>query len=424
MDLISFLGNLRARLPISSPEAFKEIIAETLGANDYKIHIEPARGDIFRAVIGKQFSRGNFTKKITHQGDGIIIDNTGHVYVVPLQRYNPNANHARVAQALAAGKYTVQCIYDGSIVTLYYYESRWRISSASGYDVGGVKWIGEKTYEEILQELLPEDFYARLDTDKCYTIGFRHAAFHPLAADPARVWFMRAVDLGAINCDNPREVYINEAPAGLTLPETPPQRDFDALLATNASALGDYYASGKLHYGYMLRGDFDDLGDIANVMLESQLMKTVRLLFYNNTKHIDKIKLTNENRISHIALRAYLTHQHKYDFVQLFPQFKNYYDMFDGIFNDVAKQVMGAMRQVENKKKLESFRRVVGDYRRYGVIMEVAAFIYHKFESKHIRGFNIRKEGAKSIIMDQITDRALFLYYCGTILNIVDSKKK
>ncbi len=424
MDLISFLGKLRARLPISSPEAFKEIISDTLGANDYKIHIEPARGDnTFRAVIGKQFSRGNFTTKITHQGDGIVIDNTGAVYVVPLQRYNPNANHARVAQALAAGKYTVQHVQDGSVVSLYYYDSRWCISSAGGYDVGGVRWIGDKTYEEILRELLPENFYASLDTDKCYTIGFRHPTFHPLAADPARVWFMRAVDLGAINCDNPREVYLDECP-GLPKQTAVEVSNFDDLLATNANALGNYYANGVLHYGYMLRGDFDELGDIANVMLESQLMKTVRLLFYNNTKHIEKIKLTNENRISHIALRAYLTHQHKYDFVQLFPQFKSYYDSFDSIFNDVAKQVMNALRQVDSKKKLESFRRVPGDFRRYGVIMEVAATIFHKFESKHIRGFNPRKEGARGIIMDQITDRALFLYYCGTILKIEDRKKK
>lgn len=421
MDLISFLVNLRARLPLSDPEAFRTVISETLGYPDFKIHVERSNGDSFRAIISKHFSRGDFTKKITHQCDGIVINNSGDVLALPLQRYNPFANHGRVATALAAGKYTVQKVFDGSIVTLYYYNSSWRISSASGYDVTNIKWIGDKTYDETLKELLPADFYSKLDTDKCYTIGFRHLSFHPLQSDPARVWFMQAVDLGALNCDSPHEVYISDGP--LPSIEQVEVKNLDGLVEENARALAGYYSTGNLHYGYMLRGDFAELGDIANVMLESTLMKAVRQIFYNNTKHIERIKLTNENRIKHIALRAYLTHNQKYDFIQLFPQFKSHYDSFDSIFKDIMSNVKSALRSTDSKKKLESFRRVPNDYRRHGVIMEVSQYIFQKFESRQVRGFNPRKPDADSIIMDQITDRSQFVYYCNTVLKIEDRRK-
>jgi len=421
MDLISFLQNLRTRLPIADPEAFRDIITETLGSEDFKVHVEQSNGDTFRAIISKQFSRGNFAKKITFQADGIVVDNSGSVLALPLQRYNPHPNMGRVAAKLAEGKYRVQPIRDGSIVTLYYYNSRWRISSASGYDVTNVKWIGDKTYNEILDELLPADFYSKLDNDKCYTVGFRHPSFHPLQTDPQCVWFMQSADLGSINCDSPREIYNKEGPIdGIDDVDV---KNFEEISAKNNVAINEYYANKTHHYGYVLRGDFDELGDVSNIMLESSLMKTVRQIFYNNTKYIEKIKLTNENRINHIALRAYLTHNHKYDFIQLFPQFQSYYDSFDSVFKDIATHVKNAMHSTEGQKRLNSFRRSPGDYRAHGVIMEVSQHIFQKLEPQHGRKFNPRVDNAIGIIDNQINDRGLFLYYCGTILKI-DNRRK
>ena len=86
--------------------------------------------------------------------------------------------------------------------------------------MSNLKWGGDETYAEVLFELLAKSptFWAAtglrlrrgllcvddvrlefqtLDRRRCYTIGFRHPDFHPIAADPPGVWNIQSVDLAS-----------------------------------------------------------------------------------------------------------------------------------------------------------------------------------------------------------------------------------
>ena len=89
----------------------------------------------------------------------------------------------------------------------------WRmvLATGNGYDVSHLRWMGGKTYAEIVHGLLADcpgflaaaglrfrrDFlcegdtrldFKYLDRGLCYTIGIRHPNFHPMTADPLGVW--------------------------------------------------------------------------------------------------------------------------------------------------------------------------------------------------------------------------------------------
>ena len=96
----------------------------------------------------------------------------------------------------------------------------WCVASANGYDVSHLKWGADKTYAEVLFELLAKsqtflaatglrlrrgllcvddirlDFQT-LDRGRCYTIGFRYPNFHPTAADPPGVGNIQSIDLAS-----------------------------------------------------------------------------------------------------------------------------------------------------------------------------------------------------------------------------------
>ena len=96
----------------------------------------------------------------------------------------------------------------------------WFLASANGFDLSHLKWGIDETYAEVLFELLAKsptflaatgprlrrglicvddvriDFQT-LDRGRCYTIGFRHPNFHPMAADTPGVWNIQSVDLAS-----------------------------------------------------------------------------------------------------------------------------------------------------------------------------------------------------------------------------------
>ncbi len=44
-------------------------------------------------------------------------------------------------------------VYDGTIVNIYFYEGKWRISTASSYDVTDLVFVDGKTYKDVLEEI-------------------------------------------------------------------------------------------------------------------------------------------------------------------------------------------------------------------------------------------------------------------------------
>jgi len=251
-------------------------------------------------------------------------------------------------------KYTVHAINDGTVINLYYYQDAWRMSSAGGFDVGNMKWLGDSTYTQAFESLFKDcDFsYEKLDKRSCYTIGFRHHEFHPLLTDSQKIWFIQSVNLDtmqvATQCDFlPQQTVVVDS--------------LKNILAQLTSALSDYFVSLQKddkravhNYGVVLRGPAE-LGEMANIIMESSLMKKIRQLLYNvpKTKHIAQTLITNSHeRLQYMILQSYMSTKLRYIMFNLFPQYAEYYKYYDNCFTEVKDRLISGLRNKVIKSRI------------------------------------------------------------------------
>jgi hypothetical protein len=155
---------------------------------------------------------------------------------------------------------------DGTIVSLYYYDNKWRISTTRGYDMGASKWLSTKTYDEIVAIVLQkyDISFDELDQSKYYTIGFHHPEYHP---------FMNEITAWSVSSRNK----IDKLPQQpqVTFPSTfTNEQILNALHNNNHGAMRNYLSFGKIHYGYILR--YND----SNIILESDLFQNIKYIYY------------------------------------------------------------------------------------------------------------------------------------------------
>ena len=198
---------------------------------------------------------------------------------------------------------TVTLADDGTIFNLYYYNGRWQIGSRNGYSIGKYQCVDNKTYREIIDDVLslyPEFQYNRLNKNKCYTLGFRHSDFHQFVENNdsqfinARAWFVQSVDIKKLN--NGEIAIANKETIGLPYQSNIIFENKEQLLNSAKTAMVDYIANNNhTNYGYI----------IGSVYVESSLMKNIRKMFYedisNNRTNIKRYRLlthalTSEDR--------------------------------------------------------------------------------------------------------------------------------
>ncbi len=336
-----------------------EFAAEQQPAND----AQPAAGR-YMLTGDRRRARGSTLRA---ECNGVVVDAaTWQPLSVPPRAFARSPSHRAVDQHLAAGRYTMVRASDATVATLYHWNMTWCVSTNNGYDVSGLKWMGGLTYAEILFELLGRvpDFVAAtgmtldveagnrlgfegLDTGRCYTVGFRHHNFHPLRSDPEGIWNIQSVDLKTL-----------ERSSTLGLPgiacqpplEIPPDSTFESISQSLAGSLDDAVAvigsdceakSDSFVYGYILRAaDPASTPGCADVLIESDLLQTVRRLMYNRPPMRDAESLDHDGRQLYHALRAYLTPADRTLFVALFPdlcpQFKRIADFVSAVVSGVV----------------------------------------------------------------------------------------
>jgi hypothetical protein len=148
---------------------------------------------------------------------------TWDVLAVTPHGLSSNVRDADVNRELANDTYTIIRTNDGSLGTLYYWDhpaagATWHMATARGYDVFAYKWTGERTWSELLHDLInrvhvlgdslgaklvrgllgPDDVrlsFENLDPKRCYTVGMRHHDTHPITVDLEGLWCVQSVQL-------------------------------------------------------------------------------------------------------------------------------------------------------------------------------------------------------------------------------------
>ncbi len=236
----------------------------------------------------------------------------------------------------------------------------------------------------------PRLSFKALDVGKCYTIGLRHHNFHPLREDPERMWQIQHAILAD---DNPILCYGVGGLPGIPLQKkfvSPAPRTVAELLQRTHGALeraktqigalqrkanenqtrgqndgvirddppddaqksdgigpaaSKADAASLLCYGFILRStDVSRTGSQSDVLLESDLLKSVRRLAYDKAPRQFRDQLTCLTRLEYNAIRAFLTPEDRKTFLALYPAWKARFHAYDTFIRNVIKQTIHHLR--------------------------------------------------------------------------------
>lgn len=218
---------------------------------------------------------------------------------------------------------------DGTTVTLYYFNDKWVISTHRGFEVNTYNWMAQKTYQDVIGEVLseyPNFSYDKLDTNKCYTFGFNHSDFHPFRENSTidtkakvRAWFIQSVDLIMFNESDPSCVSFEED-IGLPIQERVTFPHLKYLFQNANSAYTNYLNTKEVNYGYLIK-----IG-IKQFLVESTLLKHIRHIFYSNKfNKLDKVF----DKRNYIIVHSFLDAGKHTIFKKLFPQYIEQFDMLE-----------------------------------------------------------------------------------------------
>lgn len=191
---------------------------------------------------------------------------------------------------------TVYPLYDGTAITLYWWQGRWVFATIGSYDYGNMTFSvdpsGIPIYNNtIIHDVLKECKFdlSTLNKDYCYTLMFNTPRMHQFRPSSggskyetsSRLLFIRIVDMKSYNealvngpCDVEQFIV---AATGRKANIVNPVQDItmDSIISTNAEAL-DMYRKNKLAVmGFIVR-----IGRRSYIM-ESSLYSMIRNMFYD-----------------------------------------------------------------------------------------------------------------------------------------------
>lgn len=282
----------------------------------------------------------DYNEYVTTQCYGAVCA-AGKILAMPPAPFNKHASLRSVFKR--RGTFRVYPAFDGTMVSLYWYGEKWCISTANGYEVSEYKWIGPKTYAEVVSGALATigKTFDNLDKGTSYTIIVRDPDWHPLLQDNRKIVLVHryntatGVTVGA-ETDSDGFPYIKAI-------DSPVLRD---LVEWNRDSLNLFRTTHNAWYGFIVRADWDIHGANSNIYVESHLMKSIRKMMYSYYGVVnDKVKYS--------VLRAYLHTRTAALFMDLFPQFNKTMLAIKSIINEISLSVMTAMSNVDERKRLE-----------------------------------------------------------------------
>ncbi len=325
----------------------------------------PGEGDerqIGRVLLATNKTYGDMTRQLDRECNGVVLDcgDNWAALAVPSNVATFKFTKSEVAKNI--DNYYVYGIDDGTTVTLYWYKDEWRMSSANGFDIGHYQWTGESTYMQAFTSLAadyPEFSFDKLRKNECYTVGFRHPDFHPLLCDPARMWLIQTYELDLLNIIEP--TCTGEPKPDIGIPDQMPalvpehtSQWMKYMTEQNAGALKMFLESDEscrdIHYGYVLRCHN---GKSCDIVMESSLLKQIRLLMYNIPKpRFSTVVLeTPEQRRSYMVLKSYLNTP-KHIVLSLFPQFAEQYAVYDTFIVELNSVIVNILQSRRNESSV------------------------------------------------------------------------
>lgn len=290
-----------------------------------------------------------------------------------------------------ADGYRLTKIADGTVVALYPWTHPdkgkiWCIATRRGIDVSPFRWIGERTFAEVIAERLEAGgveaglIYGRVgehdvrldlpesaetptdstesagDSPPCHIIAFRDSEFHPVTADPPGIWRLGCEGLryaGPYFDALPELETIEPHTIGLPRAEiTPLAKSLTGSLqeavravaegssdgTEGSSATGRFYTP-QLQYGFLIRPADPN---IPAVIVGSELLDAARRLIYQRPRTAEEQEEVDwTNRLAFAAVRAYLTPGDRALMSRLCPSLaEKHFDQYEIVSNAVTEAAL------------------------------------------------------------------------------------
>ena len=318
--------------------------------------------------------KSNFENPISFECNGLIIEynkslNNYKFLVIPIQLFNSQKLiKSEIENHYNNHNYNLYKVYDGTIINLYYYNNEWKISTNKAYDANNLLFISNKTYKDVLLEILnyyPDFSFDKLDINKCYTICMKYHEFHPfienLHYNNNKLVFLQSIDMNLFN--NFQKLEINENDnIGLPISQKYDINNFHSLNAIYYSLNNEilrfkkekHLANYEPIFGIILRSNnFSKTKNYSNILIESTLMTKIRNLVYNHSftkklnfydvldKHNNMIIDKNYySMLNLISLKIFLVKKDLNLFTLLFPEYKHHMKIYDYLFKYMVKYLI------------------------------------------------------------------------------------
>ncbi len=324
------------------------------------IHGDFAIGVPFRVVLFTRKNNADFKNPIVKECNGLVLGyNDGwSLLAMPQHAFcTSKISMRKLGDMYTSGYYDVFEVLDATILTLYFYEGKWRISSTKGYDIGDVKMINIMTFMEAIEHLMWTKYKAfkfdKLNVRCSYTIALRHSEYHifdetkylanrtknvpkPGVDMNSYIMLLAVADLDSMTFDTKH------------VPGVPMQNPIHmkdstvpTLINYAMSAYDKYAKAHKLQlfkykplYGYILRSRNKNVPDeYSTIFIESSLFKVIKRGLYHNNEAL------RERHYNELALRMLADHI-TYQYVIVFDQFANLINIMDEQVSSFAKKVL------------------------------------------------------------------------------------
>jgi hypothetical protein len=344
------------------------------------------KNTIFQRTLYYNINKVKKTHKSIVKYNGLIVDSDNKIICIP----PPCPIYRETFTGINLDDYYIYPLNDGCTINLYWFDDRWIIATARGYDMTKVSWANNETFQEVFDKLVElYDFsYDKLDKSRTYTIGFKYLPYHPFIDSDeenyiGKMWYIQSSSLDE---DTLGQVsYMDDI--GI-----PKQSKLDITASdmqkNNVLALQDFEKSKTINYGYILKAKKPTYEEGYNeYVVPSTLFTAIQRFVYIRTH-----KFESNNKIKSIILRAFFDFKNRETFMKLFPQYKGDIIQIQSIIKKIIDKIIYISKTNNNgNSKIE----------------KLAQFFYDEIGKK----INYNNKNSRSLIFDFIVNQKYLSKY-------------
>lgn len=337
-------------------------------------------GTPFRVILYTRKGQVDFKNPMVKECNGLVLTYNGEwkALAIPQGAFCTNKiSMKKLNDLYVAGGYEIYEALDATILTLYYYNHGWRMSSTKSYDIGDSEMVSGMSFMEAFQDLMDTKYksfrFENLNKSYSYTIALRHSKYHIFDETKHLAIRTNYVPKPGVDMNSYiMSLYVVDTTSGISaskhVPGIPQQNPISfkdntihTLVNYARSAYSKYAKAYRLQnfkykplYGYILRSKHRSVPvDYSTIYIESELFKIIKLGLYKNNQ-----PLIN-NDFNQLIIQMSMDHERYDQYKIAFQQFHSKFEQLETSINAMATEVI--QRIIQDSDDSDSDMAMVDD---------------------------------------------------------------